>query len=892
MHEPSSSPPSGEGSPGREGLPEKIGAYGILSLLGRGGMGEVFLAWDPRLKRRVAIKRIRQDVKLTPIQRERLLREGQAVASISHPSIVHVNEMLPDEAGNDCIVMEYVEGPTLAAALAERGPWHTLPAVRLAREVASGLAAAHAGGIIHRDLKTENVILTFSGHAKILDFGLAKPIVPVKGDLTLTELHCVVGTCRSMSPEQARQDELDERSDLFSLGVLLYEMLTGEPPFHGSTAMGTLAQVLSHHPPRVDTFQPEIPQRLSVLVASLLEKDPACRPQSAEEVIQELATIEAAIAPPLFPSSDVTISERPTGYSHPRSSAGSVPVQRSARAPESTAGMSVPKRHWPLGPIVLAVLVMTGLGIAWARMAKPQRIPVLRVRVLEVKTNKQDEESKLAAFAVLNTALNTLNSFEKVEAIDATQFVEPLKAKAGVEDESLVAQLDETGGQWKVTFSRERAYSEPTTFTSAAPQISTRDLVHLSQKVSDSLSDAYLHQVNSETALAARNEDYVTFLKIKKRVDLGKPASREDLADLENIMVTSPTLLEARLLTAEILLNQYQTNRDASKLTAAQNLMKGAEDKTGQKELLWHTAHRLSTLFKVELESNAGQAERTLQTLAQILHPDSPRFLSLRGSLKKQQQLPDEAFSDLRRAADFSPTWRNILSLVRVEEQLGRFSAARIHIKEIHDHFPQNAWALKWLARLESGYGDAESARQLYQELNDQGDHDALTNLGVAQILSGQYKEATASLRQALEVDKDNVDTYLALGEAELAQGLQERAQLDFQTALEIVKKRGSSSAIDKLVKAQCLAYLGENKEAMKIVRKFSMENLDGVSLLYVAQVYAIVGDRNVALDKVSEALERGVALHWLRLPAFDSLRKDPNFCTLVDNPPGASISR
>src|SRR5882762_9770900 len=102
------------GSPDREGLPESLGPYRILALLGRGGMGEVFLALDPRLKRRVAIKRIRQDLKFTPIQRERLLREAQAVAAISHPSIVHVNEMLEDEEGNDCIVMEYVEGPTLA----------------------------------------------------------------------------------------------------------------------------------------------------------------------------------------------------------------------------------------------------------------------------------------------------------------------------------------------------------------------------------------------------------------------------------------------------------------------------------------------------------------------------------------------------------------------------------------------------------------------------------------------------------------------------------------------------------------------------------------------------------------------------------------------------------
>ena len=154
------------------GSGERIGAYRVEKLLGRGGMGEVFLAWDDRLRRRVAIKRIRRDRTLDPALRQRLLREARAAAGLSHPAIVQIFDLIEDASG-DCLVLEYVEGKTLAATLAA-GPLETAFALRLAREIASGLAAAHAAGIVHRDLKPENVIVTPAGHAKVLDFGLAR----------------------------------------------------------------------------------------------------------------------------------------------------------------------------------------------------------------------------------------------------------------------------------------------------------------------------------------------------------------------------------------------------------------------------------------------------------------------------------------------------------------------------------------------------------------------------------------------------------------------------------------------------------------------------------------------------------------------------------------------
>jgi len=226
---------------------------------------------------------------LTPTLRQRLLREAQAVAGLSHPAIVHVYDLL-EGTEDDCIIMEYVQGATLAEAL-KGGPLAPATALRLAREIASGLDAAHTAGIVHRDLKAENVIVTPAGQAKILDFGLAKPLAPLAGDPSLTAAGFVVGTWRSMSPEQARGAEVDERSDLFSFGVLLYEMLTGQSPFHGSAALEILTRVMSLTPPRVDTVQPGLSPRLGTLIGRLLEKEPDARPQSAAEVMRELEAI-------------------------------------------------------------------------------------------------------------------------------------------------------------------------------------------------------------------------------------------------------------------------------------------------------------------------------------------------------------------------------------------------------------------------------------------------------------------------------------------------------------------------------------------------------------------------------------------------------------------------
>ncbi|MCP4659772.1 MAG: protein kinase [bacterium] len=281
-------------------VPDRIGRYRIEGKLGIGGMGEVYRAWDEDLDRRVAIKLIRAGAESTR-SRKRFRREARMVAALDHPAIVRIHDILPWK-DRDCIVMEYVEGRTLTELVGGR-PLDLERALALALEITGGLAAAHARSIVHRDLKADNIMVTSAGHptpgsAKILDFGLAKQLASESREPTVSVEGTLVGTFHSMSPEQIRGTEVDCRSDLFSLGTLLYQMATGEAPFRGDSANEILAQVLTQSQPPARQLNPEIPQELSQLIERLLEKPPDRRPQSAEEVIAVLAPLAAEASGP------------------------------------------------------------------------------------------------------------------------------------------------------------------------------------------------------------------------------------------------------------------------------------------------------------------------------------------------------------------------------------------------------------------------------------------------------------------------------------------------------------------------------------------------------------------------------------------------------------------
>ncbi len=278
----------------------RLGPYEIVAPLGAGGMGEVYRARDTRLNRDVAIKVLPAHLAGDPKLRQRFDSEARAVSRLNHPHIVTIHD-IGSEQGTDFIVMEYVSGATLAASLPAKGLGMEA-AVRLARQIAEAFAAAHAAGITHRDLKPANVMITEGDRAKVLDFGLAKLNQPpglAEFSLTLdaaTQPGVVLGTAAYMSPEQASGKGADARSDIFSFGLLLYEMLSGRRAFAGETAISTMAAILHTEPRSLREAAPAVPIALDRIVTRCLRKDPADRFQSMVDVIHALEDASSAPA--------------------------------------------------------------------------------------------------------------------------------------------------------------------------------------------------------------------------------------------------------------------------------------------------------------------------------------------------------------------------------------------------------------------------------------------------------------------------------------------------------------------------------------------------------------------------------------------------------------------
>ncbi|HEY6120100.1 MAG TPA: protein kinase [Pyrinomonadaceae bacterium] len=348
-------------------IAESIAHYRIIKKLGAGGMGEVYLALDTKLDRKVAIKVLQPDSLAEENLKRRLLREAQAAAKLDHSNICAVYDV--NEADSlTFIVMQYVEGETLAEQM-ERQPLQLRTALAIAEQAAEGLAEAHTHGIVHRDLKPQNMMMTPRGQLKILDFGLAKQMrssdsvdfdAPT-ATLLSTPGH-VVGTVPYMSPEQLQGDPLDARSDIFSLGVIFYEMLAGKHPFQDKSAAVTLSRIMLSDPIPTEQFRAQVSSELQAVLNKMLSKDKVARYQNAQELLIDLRQLPARL-----PANDSQLDATST-------------KQLTAVAPQENLVdrvLSNARRYkWPVLASVLALIL---LAVAIGRLASTDHLDSLAI---------------------------------------------------------------------------------------------------------------------------------------------------------------------------------------------------------------------------------------------------------------------------------------------------------------------------------------------------------------------------------------------------------------------------------------------------------------------------------------------------------------------------------
>lgn len=339
--------------------------YEIHQRLARGGMAQVYLARDRSLDRPVAVKELAPEFATDPSFVERFRREAQAAANLSHPNIVGVFDWGTQD-GTYFIVMEYIDGPSLSQVIRRDGPLHPRRAAEIGGEVAAALGFAHSRGVVHRDVKPGNVLLTATGQSKVTDFGIARALSSPDDDLT--QAGSVMGTATYFSPEQAQGLAVDPRSDLYSLGVVLYEMVTGRTPFSGDTPLAIAYRHVQDQPAPPSTIVPDIPLGLEAIIMKLLQKRPDDRYPTAEALRADLNR---------FLDGDMTSAERALGAATTVGVAAGV----AAAAPATTVQPAVAPTSVPVDPqepvdepksrtamfvgVVVVLLVVLGGGLFW-----------------------------------------------------------------------------------------------------------------------------------------------------------------------------------------------------------------------------------------------------------------------------------------------------------------------------------------------------------------------------------------------------------------------------------------------------------------------------------------------------------------------------------------------
>jgi eukaryotic-like serine/threonine-protein kinase len=815
-------------------LGARLGRYEIRSQLGAGGMGEVYLAQDTKLDRKVALKILPADVAANQDRMRRFVQEAKAASALNHPNIVTIHEIDQVNSTN-FIATEFIDGETLRQRT-RSAPIKLGEVLDVAAQIASALSAAHAAGIVHRDIKPENVMLRRDGIVKVLDFGLAKLTERPPPDSVDTEAPTravvntdpgvVMGTAVYMSPEQARGLQVDARTDIFSLGVLVYEMVAGRLPFDGSNTNEILASILSdkEHAP-LARFTRQVPHELERIVEKALRKNREERYQTIKDMLLDLKSLKHRLE---F-DAEVERSGQPEMSSDRTTAAGAPPTlsgQTAQTIPITESLVGRIKHHRRSLIIALLGLIVAAVGLTYLIYFTVPARKIDSIAVLPFVNSSNDPNTEYLSDGISEALINGLTELQQLRVVarstafryknkevDPQQVGRELNVRAVLMGrvrqvgDTLNIQVDlvdaTTGAQlWGQEYERKAS-----------------DVLSIKQAVAREVTDK---------------------LRLKLSGDEQRQLTKRDTTNAESFQF----YLRGRY---------YWNKRSAEGIRKAIEQFQQAIDRDPNYALGY-----------------VGLADCYLQMEQYAGVPSSETLPKARAAVDRALQLDDSlAEAHTSSASIYQKLWR----WAEAEEEFRRALS-------LNPNYPTAHHWYAYYFYVKRQFDDAMREIKRAHEL-DPLSPVISENVAFVYLVKNDLNSAVEQCQRTIELDPGFADAHYILGFAYLKQGRNEEATAEFQKAVELSGRAGTY--LSNL--GYCYAVTGRRTEALAILKELEEKHTRGESSgLFLAGVYAGLGDK----DQAFAWLERDFQQRSGQLPTiafrlhFENLRSDPRYADLV----------
>jgi serine/threonine-protein kinase len=868
------------------------GNYRVLSIAGSGGMGVVYRARDQRLDRIVALKFLPLELNESERDKERFLREARTASSLDHPNIGVIHGIEETADGLTFIVMAFYEGSSLAHRI-RKGPFKVRETVGIVRQMAQGLGEAHEHGIIHRDVKPSNVMLTASGLVKIVDFGLARAMTEQTASQT-----GVTGTVRYMAPEQAMDRALDQRCDIWALGVVFAEMLTGNTPFHSESITAMLFSILNEPPKGLDAVHPE----LQPILYRALAKDPEQRYESCAEFLSDLQAAEKKI-PDVEADVEVTRKIPSSGKGNRTSAHTRRLIEEASRGTwGSAAKKSSMLGNWLLGGLVMLLAVSAVVAlIAPLRqkvMALVAGAPAEKhVAVLPFDNIGSNPENVVLADGLMDSLAGRLSN---LDVGNQSLWVVPNSEvrRRNINDPG--AALRELGANLVVKGSVERDGND---IRLTVNLIDTKNLRQVgSAMVEDPAGDLSTLEDEAVSRLAklmnisvsadmlrntggslnpAAYEDYLTALGYTQRFD--KPGNLDlAVASLQKAIQTDPGFALGYAQLGEAYRLKYVVDHSSHWLDEAQAYSQKAAELDNRVPAVFVTL--------AQIHDSLGKHDLALQEFQHALQMDPKDADALSGLARSYEQSGRiaDAEKTFKEAIALRPEdWTGYNKLGAFYDGQGKYLQAVEAYQQALRLTPDNADVYSNLGSAYVDEGGAKSMPLAEQALRKSIElspgYPAYANLGMLFMQERRFADAATALEQALKLNANDymvwnnlMVAYGGKGDADKARAARKKAEDLAEKAVQL--KPRDVTALSTL--ASLYAADGMNEKASTMIsRSLALAPEDPNVLANVGEAYELIGKRMQALQYIEKSIAKGYALDDIRnTPGLQALVADPRF--------------